>query len=285
MESHLASAKDDKVDVSLTAIELYSNSDAARVHIALDWPWNSLKGNSKTVGVFGIVLKKDGTLATRFSDLAGFNSTDEDSSGPHWDHIWTRYEMQLTLTPGEYDLRAVVSDGTRFGLAEIPLTVDSYDTRELAISALSLCKQVSEASAYSSKNQPRLPGTWTAKLPGNYVPLVSNDMEFKPTAHTRFKKGDTLYTYFEVYEPLLKAETPPTVQIQIRVADLKTGEVESDSQPISATPYVKPGSTVIPIGRGIDISKLPTGSYRLDVRATDSAGKTTVWRSANFTVD
>jgi hypothetical protein len=193
--------------------------------------------------------------------------------------------MQLTLTPGEYDLRAVVSDGTRFGLAEIPLTVDSYDTRELAISALSLCKQVSEASAYSSKNQPRLPGTWTAKLPGNYVPLVSNDMEFKPTAHTRFKKGDTLYTYFEVYEPLLKAETPPTVQIQIRVADLKTGEVESDSQPISATPYVKPGSTVIPIGRGIDISKLPTGSYRLDVRATDSAGKTTVWRSANFTVD
>jgi hypothetical protein len=42
---------------------------------------------------------------------------------------------------------------------------------------------------------------------------------------------------------------------------------------------------VIPIGRGIDISKLPNGSYRLDVQATDSTGKSTAWRTANFTVE
>jgi len=48
---------------------------------------------------------------------------------------------------------------------------------------------------------------------------------------------------------------------------------------------VKAGSPVIPIGRGIDINKLPNGSYRLDVQATDSAGKSTPWQAANFTVE
>jgi hypothetical protein len=42
---------------------------------------------------------------------------------------------------------------------------------------------------------------------------------------------------------------------------------------------------VIPVGRGIDISKLPNGSYRLDVQASDSTGKNTAWRTASFTVE
>jgi hypothetical protein len=45
------------------------------------------------------------------------------------------------------------------------------------------------------------------------------------------------------------------------------------------------GSSIIPVGRGMDISKLPIGSYRPDVQATDSTGKNTPWRSANFTVE
>jgi hypothetical protein len=114
---------------------------------------------------------------------------------------------------------------------------------------------------------------------------VSKDIEFKPTGNTRFKKGETLYAYFEVYEPLLGAQLPPSVEIQMRIVDLKTGEVKSDSQPVSATPYLKAGNPVIPIGRGIDIRELPNGSYRLDVQATDSTGQSTAWRTANFTIE
>jgi hypothetical protein len=50
-------------------------------------------------------------------------------------------------------------------------------------------------------------------------------------------------------------------------------------------PYMTAGSSIIPVGRGMDISKLPIGSYRLDVQATDSTGKSAAWRSANFTVE
>jgi hypothetical protein len=60
MERFLASAKDSNVDISIMAILFYSNSDAARVHIALDWPGTSLKAESKTKGVLGMVFNKDG---------------------------------------------------------------------------------------------------------------------------------------------------------------------------------------------------------------------------------
>jgi hypothetical protein len=48
---------------------------------------------------------------------------------------------------------------------------------------------------------------------------------------------------------------------------------------------IKAGSSIIPVGRGMDISKLPIGPYRLEVQATDSTGKSTAWRWANFTVE
>jgi hypothetical protein len=236
-----------------------------------------------------MVLNKEGKLVTRFSDLADRESVSGPKrvhdTGPNVIGAEDRYETQLSLPPGEYNLRVALGDGKRFGRAEIPLTVEAFDRKTLAISTVSLCKQIDDVSAYSSRYGSVLAGAWTAKLSGNYVPLVSDDIEFKPTGNTRFKKAETLYTYFEVYEPLLAEQSPATIQIQMRIVDVKTSVLKSDSQPISATPYVKPGSPVIPIGRGIDISRLPRGSYRLDVQATDSAGKSTAWRTANFTIE
>jgi hypothetical protein len=294
LETSLVSWQNNKIDISLLAIPLFTNSDDARVQIALDWPWESLKGKSRTRAILGLVLKKDGSLLTRFSDLAdigGFANGEWPRGWPDWRvyhnvHYTTkyenRYETQLMLPPGEYDLRVVLGDGTSFGRAELPLTVNGYDRNELAISGASLCKQVTDVSV---QNSSLLPGAWKTKTLRNYVPLVSRDVEFEPTSNTQFKKGSTLYTYFEIYEPLVEGQSPAAVQFQIRIVDVKTGELRADSQPISATPYMKAGSSIIPVGRGMDIDELPVGSYRLDVQATDSTGKSTAWRSATFTVE
>jgi hypothetical protein len=289
LESVLAAQKDNTIDISVLAIPLYSNGDAARVHISLDWPWASLKGMTRTKGVLRMVFRKDGSLVTRFSDLADrygvprrawTDLLSHNGDRPEINLIENRYDGQVELPPGEYQLRVALGDGTRFGRADIPLTVDSYDKKAVSISPLSLCKQISDVSA----NARKLPGAWSAK-PGSYVPLVSNDREFKPTSNTRFKAVKNLYVYFEIYEPLSEAGTPATVEFQIRIVDLKTGAVVSDLSPISASPYAKAGNSVIPIGRGIDIRRLPKGSYRLDVRAADSTRKSTDWRSVNFTIE
>jgi hypothetical protein len=290
LESDLAGLKNGNVDISLIAVAFYTESDAARVHIALDWPWKSLKGKSRTKGVLAEVYNKDGSLAMRFSDAADKEGlSDREIAplgaplglGPDTSPSEHRYDAQVNLPPGEYNIRVALGDGTRFGRAEIPLTIDNYDKNALAISAVSLCKQISDVSS----NARKLPGAWRAKLPGNYVPLVSNDTEFKPTSNTRFRAGEIMYVYFEIYEPLIEGDRKATVDFEIHIVDLKTGELKSDPQPISATPYLRAGSSIIPIGRGIDISKVPKGSYRLDVRATDSTGKSTERRSVNFTVE
>jgi hypothetical protein len=290
LDRALTSPQKSDFNISLKTTVLFTNSDVARVHIALDWPWKSLKADSTTKGVLGMVFNKDGTAA-QFSDLADREGvsdrvkSDQNSNVNGQMEAENRYETQLSLPPGEYDLRVVLGDGEKFGRTASLLRIDALDLKEVAISTVSLCKQIDDVSAYSSGHASTLPGAWDDRFRGEYVPLVSKDIEFKPTGNTRFKKGETLYTYFEVYEPLLAGQSPATVQFQLRIVDAKTTEKKSDSEPIDATPYVKAGNRVIPIGRGIDISKLSTGSYRLEVQATDSAGKSTPWGMANFTVE
>jgi hypothetical protein len=64
-----------KIALSLQAGFLYSEANAGRAVLALEFPWDSLKrewsaGNlNATIGVLGLVYRKDGTLATRFSDF------------------------------------------------------------------------------------------------------------------------------------------------------------------------------------------------------------------------
>ncbi len=291
MERDLAAPRHNNVDLSLLAIPLFTKSDSARVHIGLDWPGELMKSKMRTKGVLGMIFKEDGSLITRFSDFAGREGVPWygdlpgfQSNGPdeHWPE--NRYDAQVELPPGKYKLRVALGDGKRFGRADIPLDVESYDKKELAISPVSVCKRISDVSGNSPHRTPTLPGAWK-ELPGNYVPLVSNETEFKPTGNTRFKAGETLYVYFEIYEPLRDGAPQTTVDFQMRIVDVQTRELKSDSTPISASPYLKADSAIIPIGRGIDISKLAKGAYRLDVRATDSAGKSTDWRSVTFTVE
>jgi hypothetical protein len=214
-----------------------------------------------------------GALNQRFIDIADIDSEGVEGHkrmfGNNLSKVApTRYETQLILPPGEYHLRVALSDGKRFGRSEIPLNIESYDGKALAISAVSLCKEIQNVSDQSSQSTAKLPANLADKLPRDYVPLVSNNIEFKITGNTQFKKDEILYAYFEVVQPLLERDPSTNVQIQIRVVDPKTGDVKSDPQPISAMAYWKSGSPVIPIGRGINIKDLPKGSYRLARRSS-----------------
>jgi hypothetical protein len=59
---------------------------------------------------------------------------------------------------------------------------------------------------------------------------------------------------------------------------MNTGSMTTDA-------WVTPGNTVIPIGVKLNIEKLKPGSYRLEVQASDAAGRETEWRKARFRVE
>jgi hypothetical protein len=293
MEEDLSSSKQSKIDSTMLVVPFFKDTGATRVYIKLDFPWESLTHEFKygtlyaTIGVMGMVYNKDGSLAARFSDFACCDYGKENkptanaqNSGASYDQgtlmIPERYETQIELPPGEYEIRLLLSDGKKFNRQAMPLTVDRVDEQPLSVSGIAFSRRFRETPAETPEGPIR--------APENHIRPVSNGNEFTPTANTLFKTNERIFTYFEIYEPQLTAETARTIQARMRIVDAKTGDLKKDCPPLNAGAYFKDGNPVIAIGRQINLGNLSKGAYRLEVQATDGAGNSTTWRTADFSV-
>ena len=293
MEAYAESSKGGKIPVSVQVGALFGNSEANRVEVAAEFPanalmrrWNDVKLEA-TIAVLGMVYGKNGALAARFSDVACHPSIFGDAySGQvpipssirkefEYQVIPSGYKTQIDLPPGDYELKLVVTDGEKFGRVEVPLRVENFDRNALAISGMVLCKRY-----HMVPDEPRE----AARAP-QYVPLISDAFELTPAGDTRFLKSDRLISYFEIHEPLLGGTGAVKLEFQARVKDAKTGEIKAYTGLREVASGMRPGNSVVPVAEEIAIDKLAAGAYRLEVQASDSAGKSTVWRGANFTVE
>jgi hypothetical protein len=308
MERDLISGAQAKIDLSLQAGSFHAGKEKDLVDIALEFPWNCvhtkpvvekfpwkpLKGQEvgnwtcHTVAVLAIAYSDDGTLAVRISDLAipsphwpmpyrGWRLNTTGAGSSHVAFIPSRYEAQFDLPPGVYHLQVLLSDGTDFGQAEMPLTVEKHEGKELALSSVILCNRYRDAHVAAVERA-------AANLAPQYVPLVSKNVEVTPDGDTRFNKGQLLIPYFEIYEPLLASASATTVQAHFRIVETKGGQLRDDFS-VDAQPYEQPGKAVIPMTREVLTDKMPKGAYRLEVQANDSAGRSTPWRTAEFTIE
>ncbi|MGA8013292.1 MAG: hypothetical protein WB949_12760 [Candidatus Acidiferrales bacterium] len=237
------------------------------------------------IGVLGLVYAADGNVAARFS---GLTLGDSSQRGQSWfSPLPTRtsctiagariFHARVDLPSGEYKLRAVIRDGDHVGRTEMPITVDQLDGTQLAISSVVLGRKYRQVPESARDN--------LVISPGRYVPLVSRGWEIIPTADTTFKQAEFLTFYAEVYSPVQAASQDRTVQVHMRIADERTGHVVKELRPLDTAPYSKPGEPVIPVGGGVDIGGLASGSYRLELQATDSLGESTAWRSVAFRIE
>ena len=240
------------------------------------------------VGFFGMIYSSDGKLAARFSGRAMggdlFQSkfpllapTSSPLFGPCFLTATDVFETQLDLPPGEYKLHAVIREGKNFGRTEIPIHVENFNGMQFAISDIALGKNYRQVTAGS---QPDSDPLWNDQQ----FSLVSQGFELLPTADTRFKTGQMLHFYLEVFYALQSVPPPGKIEVHMRVLDAETGKVVKELLPEDTAPYSKPGDPVIPVGGGIDVTNLPTGSYQVQAQATDSTGKTTAWNSVAFSI-
>jgi hypothetical protein len=311
METYNVSEQKAKLPLTAQGVATFNNTRAGRVNIAVEFPWSALSTywngiyRSADVSLLGLIYNEDGTLAARFSDVAyspkiidfhqadRFNDAYRDVFDPELteSRLPTRYEAQINFPFGNYKMRIVLTDGKKFGSAELPLTVESYDPKSLAVSGIVLSRRFTNmavvwpkyAQSTKSTDQKGIPSGEGSTAP-DYVPLVSNGIGITPTGDTRFHLGDRLMTYFEVYEPTL-ASSQTKVQFEVRVTDAQTGSVKLDSGLRSTDTYAHADNSIIPIGWDIPLDKLSKGAYRVEVQASDSTGKQTPWRSASFTVE
>ncbi len=255
--------------------------------------------------IIGMVYAADGKLVAQFGDTyEGWYIFADSCSCEHYS-IPRLYDTQVDLSPGTYELRVVVTDGKgHFGAARVPVHVEYLGGDLLSMSDLVVTDVVRNASEMLDDF-----GLSLLSFGVRPTPLVSSGFQFFPSLlHSSpktdysgivgfrrlsgrsagdkgggFSRKDAVSLYFEIYDPLLEKESTE-VRFEVRVTNVDTGEMQINSGPISAAKSVQRGNAVVPIAVGLDMKKLRKGSFKVEVRASDSAGRETPWQRAEFRV-
>jgi hypothetical protein len=274
-------------------VQVRDSKTPASVHIAAEFQWRNgywrttdcLKENP-SVHILGTVFKANGEVETQFEDsISCPDPTVTKWTPSRWAARWyahtlpipTRFDTQVELPPGDYQLRVLVSDGTSVGRAQIPLHVETLNGHQLAISDVVLGGIVRDASW--------VPREVASVYPAPIIPtpLVSKGVQFFPSTDNRVPRQAPVSFYFEIYEPLLETQTT-AVSFSVKITNLKSNSLAMDTGPLSAAEWVVPGNAVIPIGLKLNIKKLKRGSHRLEIQASNSEGRVSEWRQATFEI-
>ncbi len=269
------------VAATLRAPYFYTSPNIARVELAIEIPAGAVaftkqKGKyTASIDILGLAYKPDGSVGARFSDTVPLEFESEKqvqdfSKGPlHYNH-------SFEAAPGNYNVKVVFACGAdKFAKLETPLVIDAYDGKQLAISGVAFSKEVYPVA--------KDPDVLVAALLEDRSALVSRGYEFVPSGSDRFTKGEPGAFYLEIYDPLLQGDKPPQLNMQVKIVDVKTGASKLDAT--GAVPEIKAGNPVVPLGLNIPLDTLEPGKYRLEIRATDSAGNATPARSMGFEVN
>jgi hypothetical protein len=267
---------------------LADDSKQGRVEIAMEFPWSSVK--RKWVGVnlygmvavMGIVRNQDGTVVGRFSDLASTAPWNvyrgplppERAFLAKWElaGIPNRYETQMELPPGAYELQVVVTDGERFGTKTVPVRVNAA-TSGFGVSDVLLCNRFAQ--------EPE--GAEAAARAPKYVPLASHGVLFTLAADVRFTSHDRVVSYFEIYER--SGDEAADVRFRMSVVDAKTGDIRVNGGWQTVDGAAVASDRAIPVAAGLLMEELPAGSYLLRVEVTNSSGEIVAVRSHGFSVE
>jgi hypothetical protein len=269
-------------------VVVHDSKAPATVQIATEYELGTKKwdypcpSDHPAIYVIGVVYKTNGEVAARFGDSYPCRSEPSSFLVPVASYttketIPSRFNTQVELHPGDYDVHVVVSDGHTFGKARIPLRVEAIASQALTISDIALNGILRDASWLLRD------AAWVSPAPLVPSPLVSKHAQFIPVPEARLPKKSSLPLYFEIYEPLL-ADRSAEVYFRMKITDLKDSTVVMNAEPTSAAQCVIPGNVVVPIALKVDTDKLSSGSYKIEVQASDSAGRTTEWRMAKFEI-
>jgi len=286
LESRATSTQKGKLDAAMQIPFFYTSPNVARVNLAMEiepeaFKFEKQKGKfNADVNVLGIAYTPDGKVGARFSDTIKVEFTDK-KDVERFNENSVHYENQFEVASGTYNLKVVFGGGgENFGKMEMPLVVDSHQTKDFGLSGLALSRQARPAS--------NLDLSLDASLIEDRTPLLVGNMQVVPSGTNVFKIGDPALFYFEIYEPLLVSpdpQKPTAVGIQMRVLDRKTGQQKSDTGLMRLDlPADKTGNPVIPIGEKMPVNGLAPGSYVLELSAVDTAGQQTK-RSADFDLE
>ena len=283
LETRATSEMPSNVAASMRTPYLYTAPNVARVDLAMEIPSKSLhfekvKGKHHAeVNILGIAYRPDGGIAARFSDTVNLDFEEKDEL-THFQANPMHYEKQFEMGPGTYNLRIAFSSGNDvFGKLDSPLNILPYDGKKIAVSAIALSNNLVKVADLNS--------AYDSELLEDNKPMVVRGTQVFPSATNHFKKTDAAAAYIEVYDPLLIGDKPPQVALEYRIVNVKTGEQKLDIGFTDTKDSIRPGNPIVPVGLRLPLDTLTPGTYRVDLRAQDSLGNGTDFRSVEFDLE
>jgi VWFA-related protein len=191
-----------------------------------------------------------------------------DSDASQLEHRHLQYDAGLTLPPGKYNLRFLARENQtgKMGTFETNFVVpDLSVSKDLRLSSVILSSQKEDVKAAvgSADNDKR--------ALANH-PLIQNGQKTVPSITRVFRKDQTLYVYFEVYDPAPDgASKAPSLSAEV---DLLQGARKAFSSMPARQDKMTPNRPgVASFSFQVPLAKMSAGQYTAQINVIDEAGK------------
>lgn len=226
------------------------------------------KGSTETTDLdfIGQVRDAQGRLVGGVRDQIKIKLSEANAAQIGRRHL--QYDAGLTLAPGQYSLRFLARENQtgKMGTFESKFVVpDLAQSKGLRVSSV----------IWSSQKEPVAAAVGSAdnskKLINNH-PLIENGQKTVPSITRVFRKDQTLYVYFEVYDP---ASDPETKALSLTAeVDLMYGARKAfTSQPLRLKRLATTRPGVVPFNFQIPLARVPAGHFTAQVNVIDENGK------------
>jgi hypothetical protein len=268
LEKRAASSELGNMAASVALPYFYASPDVARVHVAMEMTPGAVKFEKQKgklhaeINLLGIASAQDGTVQARFSDTLRFDF-DSEAQAREWRTKPIHYEKEFRIAPGQYSFTLA----TDFGKTTMPLALDPWMPGKLALSSIVLSRDIHPAADLGL-------GPLTVRR----TSLVAEGTQVVPSGSTEFRKAEVGWFYFEVYD-----SDPASIQVRVRVLDKSTGQSRWDSGVTKLPVPANGGKPSLPASSRLPFDLLATGSYQLEITASDSTGSQAS-RTADFVI-
>lgn len=183
-------------------------------------------------------------------------------------HRHLQYDAGLTLSPGQYALRFLARENLsgRMGTFETKFTVpDLSGGKSMRLSSM----------IWSNQKEPISAAVGAAETNKKLIaasPLVQGNQKIVPSITRVFRRDQTLYIYFEVYDPGVDSDRK-TPSLSAQVDLILDGRKVYSSAPVRLNKLGTARPGVVPFTFQIPLAKLPTGQYVAQVNVIDETGR------------
>ncbi|HTW66092.1 MAG TPA: VWA domain-containing protein [Bryobacteraceae bacterium] len=276
LEKRVAEAPAGNMAASIELPYFYAAPNVARVHLATEitpgaLQFERVKGKLHAeINLLGVASTEDGGVRARFSDNLKFDFENEAQLAA-WKTKPLHYEKEFRIAPGQYKFTLAFGQTSQsngaFGKIERPLNIVPWNGSELGMSGLVLSREAHPAADLG-----------LSVSIGDQTPLVAGGTQVVPDGSDKFAKSGPGFFYLEIYDP-----DPASVTVRVRALDAKTGEAKWDSGNTKLPLPANGGKPSLPAMSKLPLAALTAGNWRLEVTASDGAGKVAK-RSVDFEI-